>query len=597
MLFKVFNIVQKKTAFKTAILSALVIVAVFVLPFLALAQSAGDFGVNDLNDVNLGTRELKDTIALIINIFLGFLGALATGLIIYAGFLWMTARGEEDKIADAKKIMRNAVIGLAIILSSYLIARFIISRLDEATRGGEEPARDRGAFDINIGALGGGILRDVYPEPGSRDAPRNVLIMVSFKEAMDTASIINTENPPQECAGLPQNIICGNLKEYRLRDDSVAPSVKITNQSADNAFLAAGQVIALTANNRDFVFNPNPLLGSGDSNSDYTVNLSDQITKAGGNRVFFNGGYNWSFQVSNVADLTPPQVDSVEPAAGASVPKNAVVQINFNEAVNLISATGHGAGNAEDGFNNILISYADEQGAVHYLAGEFSISNRFRTVEFLPDAVCEVNGQPVQENSCGLTPKCLPGSQELTGLLKAAIVNQNGETLDPTSGIIDAAGNSLDGNANGTAQGQPADNYTSAFSTTDELDLTPPRVTGITPEQGSATVPKNSRVNAVFNELLRSSTVNSDNFTVYKFACDGAEFPDDLTCYPEGGFNVYKQNADRATMAIIRTYSPYLDPLTVYNPRLTTRIQDMYQNCFNPAAGPCGEGQASPNCQ
>ncbi|MDP2586833.1 MAG: Ig-like domain-containing protein [Candidatus Komeilibacteria bacterium] len=592
MLLRVFNL-----NFKTAtLLMSIFIVAVFVLPALALAQSADDFGINDLDSVNLGTRQLKDTIALVINIFLGFLGVIATGLIIYAGWLWMTSGGEEDKIADAKKIIRNAVIGLAIIMSSYLIARFIISRLDEATRGGEDPSGGRGSFDVNIGALGGGILRDVYPEPGARDVPRNVLLMVSFKEAMDTATIINTQNRPQECAGLPQEIICGNLKEFTLRDNSVVPSVKIINRSADNSFLAANQVIALTRNNRDFVFNPNPLLGSGDGNSDYTVNLSDQIAKVGGNRAFFSGGFNWSFQVSNLSDLTPPQVESVEPAAGANVPKNAIFQINFNEAVNLLSATGVATGNAQEPFNNILISYENEQEAVQYLAGEFMISNRFRTVEFIPVAVCEVNGQPVEQNSCGVTPKCLPGSELLAILAKAAIVNNN-ETLDPLSGITDAAGNSLDGNANGAAQGQPDDNYTSSFNTTDELDLTPPTVRSITPEQGSDTVPKNSRINARFSELLRSSTVNSDNYTVYKFACDGAEFPDDLTCYPEGGFNVYKQNVDRATTAVIRTYSPYLNPLTVYNPRLTAGIQDMYQNCLNPAVGPCDDGQVSPNCQ
>ena len=594
MLFRVFNLKSQTVT----LLMSVFIVAVFVLPTFVLAQDANSFGVNDLSSVNLGTRELKDIIALVINIFLGFLGVIAVGLIIYAGYLWLTAGGEEDKIADAKKIMINAAIGLVIILSSYLIVRFVISRLSDATQGGGEPARDRGAFDVNIGALGGGILRDVYPEPGARDVPRNVLIMVSFKEAMDTATIINTANRPQECAGVPQNVICGNLKEFRLRDDSVAPSIKIINRSADNLTLAANQVIALTANNRDFVFNPGPLLGSGDSTSDYSVNLTDQITKAGGNRAFFSGGYTWSFQVSNVADLTPPQVLSVEPAADSTVAMNAIIQINFNEALNLISATGQAVGNADEPFNNILISYQDEQGEVHYLAGEFTISNRFRTVEFISDVACEVNGQPVEENSCGVQPKCLPAQEQLAMLVKAAIVNQNGETLDPMSGINDAAGNSLDGNNNGVSQGQPDDNYSSSFNTNDELDLTPPRILNISPEQGSPVVPKNSRVNANFNEFLRSSTVNSDNFSIYKFACDGAEFPRDLTCYPEGGFNVYKENAQGATTAIIRTYSPYLDPLTIYNPRLTAGIQDMYQNCLNPAVGPpCGEGQVSPSCQ
>lgn len=71
----------------------------------------------------------------IINVALGFLGVIALGLIIYAGFLWMTSNGEEDKITRAKKILVSASIGLAVILASWAIATFIISKLSGAISG------------------------------------------------------------------------------------------------------------------------------------------------------------------------------------------------------------------------------------------------------------------------------------------------------------------------------------------------------------------------------------------------------------------------------------------------------------------------------
>lgn len=106
----------------------------------AFAQLAGaqiDVGVNEINsDIVLSASDPRAIAARVINIVMLVLGVLAVGLIIYAGFLWMTAGGEEDKIDQAKRILKNGVIGLAIILSAWGIASFILSRLISATTGG-----------------------------------------------------------------------------------------------------------------------------------------------------------------------------------------------------------------------------------------------------------------------------------------------------------------------------------------------------------------------------------------------------------------------------------------------------------------------------
>ncbi|MBU4216388.1 hypothetical protein L6270_01490 [Candidatus Parcubacteria bacterium] len=68
-----------------------------------------------------------------IKIFLGFLGMLAVILILYAGFLWMTAAGNDDNIKKAKQILSAAVVGLVIILMSYGLASFVLTQIKTAT--------------------------------------------------------------------------------------------------------------------------------------------------------------------------------------------------------------------------------------------------------------------------------------------------------------------------------------------------------------------------------------------------------------------------------------------------------------------------------
>ncbi|MEK7644386.1 MAG: pilin [Patescibacteria group bacterium] len=70
----------------------------------------------------------------IINVVLGLLGIIATVLIFYAGFLWMTSAGEEEKAEKARNIIYGAVIGLIIILSAFTISAFVINNLTDVTQ-------------------------------------------------------------------------------------------------------------------------------------------------------------------------------------------------------------------------------------------------------------------------------------------------------------------------------------------------------------------------------------------------------------------------------------------------------------------------------
>ncbi len=121
-----------------------IVVASLVLPSLAFAQSKPDLNTNPFDR---GAKTLQKTasgagiqngdlyviVGNFINIFLGLLGIIFLVLALYAGYLWMTAGGEEDQIEKAKDLIKNAVIGVVIIMASYALSTFVIDQLRSAT--------------------------------------------------------------------------------------------------------------------------------------------------------------------------------------------------------------------------------------------------------------------------------------------------------------------------------------------------------------------------------------------------------------------------------------------------------------------------------
>lgn len=80
-------------------------------------------------------QTLEQKISSIISIFLSFLGVIFLILMIYAGFNWMTAAGDEERITKSKETIRAAVIGLVIVLAAYALSVFIIDQVWGAANG------------------------------------------------------------------------------------------------------------------------------------------------------------------------------------------------------------------------------------------------------------------------------------------------------------------------------------------------------------------------------------------------------------------------------------------------------------------------------
>ena len=115
-------------------LAAFALLVPFALPARpALAQVDLSTDLDTTNtEAGLADEELPAVIGSLINAVLAVLGIVLLLIIIYAGFLWMTAGGDSDNVGKAKTMMINAVIGLIILLAAYAIAAFVIEALNTA---------------------------------------------------------------------------------------------------------------------------------------------------------------------------------------------------------------------------------------------------------------------------------------------------------------------------------------------------------------------------------------------------------------------------------------------------------------------------------
>ena len=74
-------------------------------------------------------QTLTDVAVSLIQTFLSLLGIIFIGMILFAGYNWMTAMGDKEKVTRAKDTLISAAIGIVIIVSAYAITTFIFDTL------------------------------------------------------------------------------------------------------------------------------------------------------------------------------------------------------------------------------------------------------------------------------------------------------------------------------------------------------------------------------------------------------------------------------------------------------------------------------------
>ncbi|GHW02522.1 hypothetical protein AGMMS50249_3080 [candidate division SR1 bacterium] len=82
-----------------------------------------EIGDNKITADNNGSSSLLDMIVKAINWVLGLLSIIALVICLYGGFMMVTAAGDDAKFKKGQGILKQAAIGLAVIL----LARAIVS--------------------------------------------------------------------------------------------------------------------------------------------------------------------------------------------------------------------------------------------------------------------------------------------------------------------------------------------------------------------------------------------------------------------------------------------------------------------------------------
>lgn len=125
----------------TAIINV-VIFLIFFSPLLISSTSANNnegFNINKFDETSglknagfetghlytAGGNDLELTIGNTIKIILSLVGIIFLILMLYSGFLWMTAKGDTKAIEKAKENIKNSLIGLIIVLGAYAITNLI----------------------------------------------------------------------------------------------------------------------------------------------------------------------------------------------------------------------------------------------------------------------------------------------------------------------------------------------------------------------------------------------------------------------------------------------------------------------------------------
>jgi hypothetical protein len=134
---------NKKNIFNLLVL--VILVTVFVTPFFVSAQGGGGEGADAGSGEGAGSvsmnikidnpfkqNTIKGLIEVIVNdILIPIGGVIAVLMIIYAGFLFVTARGSDAQITKAKQALLWAVIGAAILLGAWVISTAVGTTIDQ----------------------------------------------------------------------------------------------------------------------------------------------------------------------------------------------------------------------------------------------------------------------------------------------------------------------------------------------------------------------------------------------------------------------------------------------------------------------------------
>ena len=118
------------------ILLVTILIILFLAPVIVLGAGLGNakgiFTTVAGNGQTSSNGDIQSVLGIGMRVALTLVGLIFLILMVYAGYLWMTARGEEEQIKKAQKIITSTMIGVVIIMSAWAITFFIVTRFEGA---------------------------------------------------------------------------------------------------------------------------------------------------------------------------------------------------------------------------------------------------------------------------------------------------------------------------------------------------------------------------------------------------------------------------------------------------------------------------------
>lgn len=119
-------------------LTLIVVAIYFPLANAAAESSAGTYDFQKQSGLNATgnaagfttgaeTMSIDSIIATVLYSGLSLVGIIFFAYIIYGAYIWMTSRGNDEKVKAATTTLTNSIIGFIITLSAYVITYFLVN--------------------------------------------------------------------------------------------------------------------------------------------------------------------------------------------------------------------------------------------------------------------------------------------------------------------------------------------------------------------------------------------------------------------------------------------------------------------------------------
>lgn len=214
------------------------------------ALPQGEFELPAAEEYNTigNNTSIRDFIQKVLNFILSFLGLIAIIAIIYAGYMYIVAAGEDGQIEKAKKTIIYAIIGLIVVVVSYALVNTI---LKEAITGGDDREVSSGGnftgnnssglvnsnrnSNHNGGLLSGGIYTG--PSTVKTNYAPGIIIPAGTTlpngVTLSQSSTVQADGTISVPSGSIQNIQTNDLPENQLVNDLLEPTTQILISGED----------------------------------------------------------------------------------------------------------------------------------------------------------------------------------------------------------------------------------------------------------------------------------------------------------------------------------------------------------------------------